>query len=310
MSNPVDQHYVPKTYLKSFANLQKVIYQVKREYRKISQTTISKICYEPNYFTIRREETKLLNKIADPFHIEKNAFKKQENNYGKILKKITLASLKETQISRTEVRSFLEILITIKRRNPTVRKVLMENYLNYINSMEFKKRIEPGMELARKVDKIDPDEYVQNFLKEINSDSNRLNDTYLLSFLGNEQKVIERVLDTLMQFKLFINHAPPGMQYITSDNPGFTVVEDIVTNYGGLGQEFLFVFPLTPLCCLIVDASEPEDPYVLHKPVHIRHVGSSSVVLTNKSTASVSREKIFSYSKHVLMQFLESELHF
>ena len=308
MSDPINQHYVPKTYLKSFANSQKILYQFKRRYRKISQTTISKICYEPNYFTIQREETKLLNQIKDSFFIEKNSFKKHENNYEAILKKLVIASINQFQLTKTEVRSFLEILITIKRRNPAIRNILTDNYRQYLNE-NMRKDIEPHFELARKVNPdIDPEEYLNTYLNDINTNPNRLHDAYLSSFLGNEKKVTEEVLNTLMQFKLIINHAPPGIQFITSDNPGFTIVDDdIITDYGGLSQKFRFVFPLTPICCLVVDGWNKEDPYVLQKPIYVGHATSTAVNLTNRGTAAVARDKVFSYSRNALIELAKFE---
>jgi hypothetical protein len=303
-NEPIDQHYIPKVYLKAFANAQKVLYQLKKNHHKVTQTTVSKICYSPHYFTIQREETKQMHQIKDAYHIEKNAFKKQENRYEKLLKKFSVPHLSNYLISRSEAREFLDILTTIKRRNPAVRKILSANYLEYFNSDALRKDIAPGLELDKELEGTDPEEYLQKFILELNNDPKRIHDLYLTSFLGKERRVTEKVLDTLMQFKLYIHFAPIGSQFITSDNPGFTVVDDIVTNYGGLSQEFMFIFPLTPTCCLLIDASEKDDPLSLSKTIHTKHVDVSSVSLTNKSTLSVAREKVFAYGKEELKKLI------
>lgn len=165
MSNPINNHYVPQVYFKAFGDSQKQVYQLKRKYRKISKKSIAQICYEPNYFTIQRDETKLFNNVTDPYHIEKHAFKKHENLYERILKKITFPSLNQTRLTKSEVKTFLEILITIKRRNPTVKKQLIKEIRNHFNSGEFKKNMQPGIEIARQIDTIDPEEYIDNYIQ-------------------------------------------------------------------------------------------------------------------------------------------------
>ena len=74
MNNPINHHYVPQVYLKAFADSKKKLYQLKMRYRKITQKSIAQICYEPNYFLIQKDETKLFNKVTDPYHIEKVFF--------------------------------------------------------------------------------------------------------------------------------------------------------------------------------------------------------------------------------------------
>jgi len=305
MSNPINNHYVPQVYLKAFADSQKQIYQLKRKYRKISQKRIAQICYEPNYFTIQKDETKLFNNVTDPYHIEKYSFKKHENMYERILKKITLPSLNQTRLSKSEVKTFLEILITIKRRNPTVKKQLIKEIRNHFNSGEFKKNLQPGIEISRKIDSIDPEEYIENYIQTINNDNSKVADIYLSIFLGNESKVIEKVSGTLMHYQLFVYHAPPLSQFFTSDNPGFTVVGDIIVNYGGLSDKFVFIFPLSPKYCLLIDSTDLDDKFNLDKMIYHKHIDNASVEIFNQSTAQISIDKVFCYNKFFLSEFLK-----
>ena len=172
--------------------------------------------------------------------------------YEGILKKLTLPSLNQTRLPRSDVKTFLEILITIKRRNPTVKKQVIKDVRSHFNSEEFKKDIQPGIEISKKIDLINPEEYVEKYIKMINNDNSKVTDIYLSRFLGKESTVIEKVIETLMQYKLYIYHAPLSSQFFTSDNPGFFVVGNIIVNYGGLSDNFVFIFPLSPKCCLLI----------------------------------------------------------
>jgi hypothetical protein len=137
MSTPAKQHFVPRCYLKEFSDSQSKLFQLKRGSKKVNEASISAICRELNIYTIQLEETKLLNNISDQYCIEKRAFQKQENRYPRLLKKICTQSLTPFSVNRSEVRLFLETIITIKRRNPTVKRLLMELLKAKLNSQQY-----------------------------------------------------------------------------------------------------------------------------------------------------------------------------
>jgi hypothetical protein len=305
MSNPINHHYVPQVYLKSFANSEKKVYQLKKSDKIISQRSISQICSEPNYFTIQKEETKLLNQITDPYYIEKHSFKKHENLYGRILKKLTSPSLNLLRLPRTEIMTFIEILVTIKRRNPTVKKMLMQNFLSYVNSEKFVKDMQPGIELSRQIDEIAPEAYLKSYIGNLNNDNSKVQDIYLTRFLGSEKLTVDSVITTLMKFKLYLCYAPPLSQFITSDNPGYLVVGNEIINYGGLSNDFAFVFPLTPKYSILIEASESDDKFNIDKAIYVRYLNTATVELYNEGTAKVAIDKVFSYSKQALENFSE-----
>jgi hypothetical protein len=243
--------------------------------------------------------------LNDPYHIERNAFKIHENVFGKLLKKITKASLSPFTLPMRDVKLFLEILVTIKRRNPVIRQTLSHQLKEYINSKAFKNQVASISELAKRVDGSDALAYLEKYKNEVNNDPSHLHDAYLSNFLNAEQKLTENIINTLMAHKVFIHHAAIGNQFLTSDNPGFVVVNDIVISHGGLSDAFLYSFPLTPSCCLFIDASEKDHLQLIDKTIYIRHVDPDAVELTNRSTASVAT-KIFSYGKKHLEIFLKN----
>ncbi len=98
MSTPQKHHFVPEVYMKSFADSQKRVYQLRKGQKKITQKSIGQIGYQWNLFKINSPETLIFNKIKDPYHIEKVAFKKHENNYSKLLKKVTHSTIKKYRV--------------------------------------------------------------------------------------------------------------------------------------------------------------------------------------------------------------------
>jgi hypothetical protein len=306
MSTPGKHHYVPQAYLRPFADHQEKFYQYRKQYGKIAQKGIVQICYERDYFKIKREETKQVNGISDPYHIEKKAFQKGENAYGKLLKRFMATSLHPFTVPKTEVEAFLEVLITIKRRNPTVRQLLSNTLKEYVNSKQFLKELEPGIELSKRIDTIDPEEYIKGYIKTINTEDTKLSDLYLSRFLDKEQRLIKDVTATLLAPKLYIYHAPMGSQFMTSDNPGFVRVEDQLLNFGGLDDVFSFYFPLSPHHCLVINSRERSDPFSIHKTVYPYHTNTATVAAINEDTFRLAMDKVFAYSKVSLITLEES----
>jgi hypothetical protein len=308
MSSPKDHHYVPKVYLREFSNSQQQLFQVLKGKQNISVKTISQVCYKTNYFKLHSTASDLTKGIKDHNHIEKNVFKKQENTYSKLVKKVTFPSLTQAVLKKSEALLFLETLMTIKRRNPAYRQHHIEAYKEYITSEQFRKDAEPGLEIAKRIDKIDPVAYFENFVKEATTDTNKQSDYYLQGFLDKENKIIKFTAQTLMHYKLYMYHAPFGSEFITSDNPGFTTMPDgSLYQFGGFGREFTFTFPLTPKSCLFISYKHLEnDPLSLDKNIHIIHTDRHFVNAVNEGTFKLATNKIFSYSKETLVKTIDN----
>lgn len=300
MSEPVKHHYVPEVYLKPFADSNKQFFQLRKKFKKIASKSVGQVCYEKNYFKIQRKETLFFYKIEDVLYIERKIFTELENQYPFLLKKVSFPSLQPFTMTWSSVGIFLKTLINIKRRNPSVRQILSENLHQYLNSNEFFTRVSPGLEFANKIDKIDSVEYFENYLKEINTDGSRLSDSYLSGFMEEGRRLQKNIINTLMSCTIFVFHAPAGHQFITSDNPGFVLNGDIVLNFGGLGGEFAFMFPLTPQCLLVIDKKHPDKSRTLNKIIYPKYINVDLVNRVNEYTMLVANDKVFSFSKTLL----------
>lgn len=183
MNAPKNHHYITKVYLKEFANYKKELFQLSKGYPKLSIKSISKICYKPNYFKLSSLDDVYQKEVKSVHHIELNAFKKQENSYAKLLKKVTHSALNSIVVSRNEAEYFIEILMTFKRRSPIYRKEIIEGHKDYIQSDQFRKLVEQVFPLSRELDDVDPEAYFTNFVKEQITSEAKQSDAYLKIFI-------------------------------------------------------------------------------------------------------------------------------
>ena len=157
---------------------------------------------------------------------------------------------------------------------------MINDFKNYLTSGEFRKDIEVGIEILKKLDSIDPLEYFENYVKEATTNENKQSDMYLRRFLDKGNKSTQNAIDTLLQYKFYIYHAPFGSEFITSDNPGFTLLPNgELLSFGGFGFPFEFLFPLTPKCCLFINYEDIDDKFLLNKDIHVIHTDKKQLTL-------------------------------
>ncbi len=184
----------------------------------------------------------MLNNITDPYHIERERFKKHENEYENLLSELLSVQNYPIQFSIEKIEFFLEILITIKRRNPSIRKTFKTDFNARITSPEFAKEWNSIIELSITIDKAGTKKFLSTDYKEkLNNDEN-LNDRFRCLFL-NDNGVTKMVIESLMKNKFYIAFCKGENEFITSDNPGFCVVDGSVQNFGGFDFEYIFCFP-------------------------------------------------------------------
>lgn len=305
MNNPRNHHFIPQVYLKEFSNSEKKLFQLKKGYKKISNKSVAQICYEADYFKVNSKDILSFHKLEDQYHIEKNIFKKQENAYPKLLRKITFPSLESFLLKKSDVLFFLEILITIKRRNPIYRNQIINLYKKHVASEQFKKDLEIVIDISKRVDNIDSVEYLKKYVEEAETNSVKQSDMYLQGFLDESNKTAKNAAEILLQYKLFIYHAPYGFEFLTSDNPGFTLShENQLLSFGGFRGTFKFIFPLTPKCCLLISSKEIDPKYLLlTKEIQTIYTDVNTVNAINRNTYIIALKKVFSYTKNSLIQF-------
>lgn len=274
----------------------------KKDKPNVVLCTPSQVCYEIDLYTINHDETLMINNLKDKYVIEKEAFKKQENKYKPILLEIAKYSTIPRVINKDNYRLFIEFIITIKRRNPFIKNHLtnalpkkIEQEFNKEHLRDFLKKMckEVGQE-------VDVDVYLENYTTTKIKDPKRISDLYLSGFIDIQDSILRRVTNDLYQYKQKILFAPIGTQFITSDNPGFTVIGEKAIPFGGFGSPFQFYFPLTPNCCLLIDSSQKEENSMIEKTIYPIVLDGFEVSKINRLTKMLSTKSIFSHSKQAL----------
>jgi hypothetical protein len=274
----------------------------KKDKPNASTCSPSQICYENDLYTIQKDETLLINNIKDRYIIEKQSFKKQENRYRKILAYIVKYSRSPFVIDKTEYHLFLEFIVTLKRRNPYLKNHLASAFPKKIQQ-EFKKNNLRDFlkRMSKEVgDEVDVDAYLEDYSTNKITEPEKLSDIYLSGFINIKDSILTTVTNDLYKHKQILLFAPIGSQFITSDNPGFTIIGNDAIPFGGFGGLFQFYFPLTPTCCLLIDSLKTENKSTIEKTVYPTLVDVFAVDQINAFTKRLSNKSIFSNSKSIL----------
>ncbi|MEP7376807.1 MAG: DUF4238 domain-containing protein [Chitinophagaceae bacterium] len=299
-NDPIQHHYVPQVYLKGFTNEKGDLIQYDIKYKTFAQKKPAQVGYKIDYFKIQRPETKIINQITDEYLIEKNSFTEQENNYPKLVSQITGNTDSPFAIARKQLELLVATLITIKRRNPSFKETMTGEIKNHAASDAFKNQVAPYMELARQIDKQDPEIYIETVKEQFRNEPSKSSDLYISSFLDPYPSIVKQVTETLLASQTNIWYVPPGIEFITSDNPGFILSGTEVLNFGGLGGSHLFAFPLTPAACIVIDSEVPALLSIESTMIHPKVVENWQVKMINQATAKVAMSKLFARNKSSL----------
>jgi hypothetical protein len=295
---PRKHHIVSECYLSEFASKAKKQIQVyDLQFQKVSNPkTPAQVCYEIDRFKIRSEETIKLNRI-DEYVVEREFFKKIENNYPVIIEKVKKALIKETWITNNDAKDFLSLLLSIKKRSDDFKNKYLDKSLL---SSQMDKNIEEILpvlkQMSEEVVGNNVEEQLKYYKERLLNDDEKLYDSYLLSL--KDGKVLNDLIDYLMRFKWMIVVGSVNNQFITSDNPGFTflISKRKVVNFGGFGYDFMFVFPLTPIHALYIDKNFVEDSDLIVKPLYSYLGRDSYIKFINRCTKISAKKKLFAYS--------------
>lgn len=304
MNNPPkDHHFVPKCYLLPFTDSQNNFWKKRNDNGRLSLTNPTKVCYEPNANRFRTTQILYFNNLTDAYYIEKNAFKNQENNYGKIISKLLKFQSEPQIINKTHYRLFLETLLTIKRRNPRSRVEIIERFKAGYKSEDGIKEFFKFLSEETGVKELTPEakEFIKNYLSVESQNPDRLHDMYLSAFINKrDYDTIQNLTTDLFGLKQHILFAPITQQFITSDNPGFLVSNGILSNLGGFGGDYEFYFPLSPLSCLYLNSNIVEANSIIEKAIYSKIVTEYQVKIINENTRSLSNNYVLGFSKKSL----------
>jgi|GEM_PF-4982181 len=311
-----DHHFVPKCYLKNFEiedSGQLLVLDVVKirntTYNVFIETkTKSQICKADYFYLLPHNfEPRFFNSNVlklDPLYIEDVVFNYFENNYNKIF---LPAITKNRMLTRKQAVEFGKFIIQLKIRNKYYRDVQIKKSLpgilesiksSMISEPEFssgftsltlasKKRVLTQM--IRDVESTP--EFTSNYQKSslIDGFSNDRHAESLTALVDNEWVLLIATSD-----KAF---------FITTDNPGVTFYEkdDLTYNTRFLGK-FIFVLPLTPRYCLLIEGSKKDNTIKRKQKKIIKTIKASELLISkvNHHSIQVTNQYLISNNEYYL----------
>lgn len=295
--NPGKHHYLPITYIKHFTNKTGKVWVVGNNRNYPKQFHPRQICYLDDFYKQEKNGPFIFSSIDDPYYIEKNAFKNAENNYSKIINKLSLKNNDYTVLEIAEFIDLISIIFQFKRRNPNYKFILDNEYYKILKSSEFN--------IIKKIGEFGSLSLGQNpypYLKKLNSHEYQKSGSknLFLQLLLEECTSEKKVIYDFLNYKTAILNAPKNIDFITSDNPGFLLHGDIISSFGNFNSDFNFCFPINSKQCLYVIPNKINNQYE-HKIIINIAVDESVVRNINKNQFKIKNSIAISSCKENLI---------
>ena len=306
----MDQHYVPRVYLKQFESGRKKLYTLHNSPHKhsphVKEFTRAQISYIPDFYTINNERTLRRLGLSDRDVIEKDFNTRVENRFEKIIAGL-LSPLQMLSLEAAE--EVLLTLLSLKQRNPVFRRAFQSPQTIL---QAFDRRLEEVFEhratfeeILKREGRMNFDEFVEfgrRHFQQIAHDPNTPQDIHtegMVKLYQNEETAVKEVANSLLGCEWFIFETTPQRPFITSDNPGFCLDNNEQVHNLNFANSSGFFFPLTPRHVLIITAHFTNQVGSV-KQIQHRPTAPDLVELINRATFIVSYKKVLSNDENTL----------
>jgi hypothetical protein len=305
-------HYVPKLYLRQFTKkLDGHFFGAGPKpdlLRTIKNRHIEEVCYLDNFYTLNKSESLKRYSVEDRNYIEKNAFNYEKSRIRQVFNKF---KNRNVNLTRSYHEQLIDIYISIKMRNVFIRKSYLDTGIM-------------NQTLDREVDNF---RVMKNWIESVSGESydtlmSRVKDTLLNDTELYEEFQKQSILETLRGTNEAVNSAKQKIQklrlyilepldsrdyFITSDNPGFTILGNKVynTNFGqfdGIG------FPINSKQLLWLTGQSYQSGLDILTRINYIKLTTKEVDRLNFCTTFNSYEYIYCESKKYLMDYVERYL--
>jgi len=295
------QHYVPKVYLKRFSydnvgNFFSLRVDSNYQTEKVRKSHSSKECFEFDRFKFRNNLMRRDLEILDDNYIETKVFDYEKRELTELFDFLDYRK----DITKSQAKRLLEILFSIKRRNPSFSKKFnsdsLEHYSNEV--MEGIKK-----ELEEHILNDEEREYmISKLLKLVERDSSMPNynmDMYRKVIVDTSKKLYNdetKRIENLANSNFVVMQTDYDVPFITSDNPGFTLKNQVEVYNLELNFIDQFCFQISPRSLLIINLKKPEFDNLIVKRVEYKKASPEAVFQYNMATFHNANNKVFSNS--------------
>lgn len=254
------QHFLPQCYLKEFCNHEGKLHTLNmdliRRYKKkvFDEPKFPvEVCKIPDFYTI---EDKLKEKFKDledleAFHVEE-LFHIYEREYPRLL---TLIKNKAASLSFSDAFLFLYAIIDIKIRNQHFRQTAIEDKKEGVIDKlfnQYRKEIDNAEVPAFfRMTKEEMLATMDRTREELMSNPDYAKNSHISTLIGENKTgsdIHMRILSRLFKYEWMIFES--DSQFITTDNPGFSIDDSTRVHNTKFAENIMFFMPLTPSFCL------------------------------------------------------------
>lgn len=290
MNDPKKHHYVPEVYLQRFAinqsgDLYKLKVKPKKKENRPRLINKSQVCYEPNMYRYIHEAFIVANNLEDPNYIEKNLFPYEVSELSILFDKIDSNS----KIFKSEYKRVIQIIFSIKKRNPSIRKIYLEGdrdeeFMDSRIKGITQKLLSIGIQ--EEEIKIVISKVKKEVLQQL-KDENARKDMYKNSILMSNDEIIKKeedVINELLKWTPLIYRTSYELPFITSDNPGFSRkngIEFYNTSFASVDELF---FPISPKTALVLRRDKLVGNLLLYQNIKVNKATLDMVSIYNAGT--------------------------
>ena len=305
-TNPKNQHYVPRVYLKNFSikiKKEYSLYVYKKDDNNIFKTNIKNIAAEKDFYTVNNKKDNE-GKEIDPYKYE-NIYSSIESELNKTLQEINqknnfLCNEKTLKLTDDNIDKISKFIIVQMLRGKLCRAYEKE-YYNY----EFEKfKNQFFSEFDSK--------FIKNFLNNFLNDEN--NFKLITGIINTDPSRINRIANILKAGCWVIYCIKGDKEFITSDNP--VVFYDLSNKNDGLfadgilGESTMILFPLNNKMLLTVYCVNTLVNRVIRENYHkgIKYVyddkDSNFIDLMNKIQINKCVNQVYSKNRKTLDELM------
>lgn len=313
---PKEHHFVPQCYINEFAFKKELfcldIVLVRKGLNfHVRKTTPKKVCKHDYLYQIKDEDFIFLNdkEIKNPLFLELMAFKKFEDKYVKVKDKL----LKKKKLLLKEATVLANFILDLKIRNPKflekIQGIIDEFTPNSINKIVTELQTDfPQIKEQFKL-------YITEFLEKklikntLNSENfaRQMGIAFLVNRSDKKSSIRNEFIDRLLKLKWFVYVILSEDEFITNDNPGFSL-DSNVSFYNTLFEgDFQFHLPLDSKNCLVFNGNVLDNDIIKDdfiKEIDFRIADSNFVNQVNVGQIIYSIQFLYSKSKSTLEAFL------
>lgn len=313
-------HFVPEAYLKNFVNSNGKLFAWKTKYRSVGEKDPAQVCWRDRFYEIAHGDLKRKVGQIDPDFIERFAFKAYEDSIQDFVKMFTC---KPEKIPMHFFLLLCQGYILQKVRTPSYRKGVKR-----IHAEQGVDLVKGAMQKTRaNITKDDPrfalvkdkpgfeyyftDEFWSNLVEEYLTkpiDIRSIQQQSIIDAYTNMGETANLALGRLSMMRFTIYHAPDNAYFITSDNPGFSLIphetEPTLKAVDFRFRDMLAVlFPISSKQAIFLHFWQEPNTELIDRPVQYYEASFEDMYLMNKDTYNFADEYVFCSDKKYVEWF-------